>query len=333
MRPGPSFQTVKNWVSYGFIALAGVLLVWYVVGRWGEFSAAIEKLTWVTLAGSVVVCAVGLLVNALSWREAMVSASHRFALSAALRTYFISQLGKYIPGSVWPALAQMEMMKRQSLTRSQSLVGSSLALVIGGASSAVVACGLLVFADRDSLARYWWLVIVGAGCAIVLIPAVLRRLLAWGSRLHQRLEPFGRVPIAGRPLVGSMVFAAVSFLIWGQAGWILAVDMSAGNPHAELSWPAFVGGWVLAWLVGFVIVIAPGGIGPREAALVVVWGPMIGVPEALAIAVVMRVELALVDALGAGVAALIRRRTTEAISPIDQPDSQTSGDKPQPEKP
>ena len=62
---------------------------------------------------------------------------------------------------------------------------------------------------------------------------------------------------------------------------------------------ALGGAFALAYAVGVVIVVAPAGAGAREALIVVLLAPMLGVPEATALALLARV----VHTVGDGVMA------------------------------
>jgi uncharacterized membrane protein YbhN (UPF0104 family) len=56
-------------------------------------------------------------------------------------------------------------------------------------------------------------------------------------------------------------------------------------------------GFSLAWLAGFVAVFVPGGLGIREAGMVLVLEPIIGSASAILIAILARVINLAVDAL------------------------------------
>lgn len=81
---------------------------------------------------------------------------------------------------------------------------------------------------------------------------------------------------------GFMIWAIlVSGLIWEDAG------------HAAVAGAVFL----VSWLVGFVVPGAPGGIGIREATIVLLLGPVVGEADALAFSFLMRVIAVLGDAV------------------------------------
>jgi uncharacterized membrane protein YbhN (UPF0104 family) len=78
--------------------------------------------------------------------------------------------------------------------------------------------------------------------------------------------------------------------------------------------------FALAWVVGLLVVIAPAGAGPREAALVLALAPVLSSADALLVALVSRVLMVVADAGAAGVAALLARHGgPPARDPADGP--------------
>ena len=63
--------------------------------------------------------------------------------------------------------------------------------------------------------------------------------------------------------------------------------------------------------VGFLVFVAPSGIGVREAVIVVALAPVLDHPEALAVALVARLLFTLADLLAAVVVAPVRLRPSE----------------------
>ena len=81
--------------------------------------------------------------------------------------------------------------------------------------------------------------------------------------------------------------------------------MFAGaSPHV---FALSLGGYALAWSVGFLIIFFPGGIGPREIALVAVLAPVMSSASALVVALASRVVMTIGDLFWAGIGLAIGR--------------------------
>jgi len=85
---------------------------------------------------------------------------------------------------------------------------------------------------------------------------------------------------------------------------VLVVGLGAGALEAL---PVAVGAFALAFSIGPLLVVLPAGAGVREAALVVLLLPVLGVAEATAVALTSRGLLMLTDGVLAGAAVALPR--------------------------
>jgi hypothetical protein len=80
------------------------------------------------------------------------------------------------------------------------------------------------------------------------------------------------------------------------------------------------GGYALAWTVGFLLIPFPGGIGPRELALIAVLSPVMPRGSALVVALASRVVMTIGDLFWASVAVSVgRKQRREALEAGDTP--------------
>jgi uncharacterized membrane protein YbhN (UPF0104 family) len=235
------------------------------------------------------------------WQTVLTGLGSPLPVPAAGRILFIGQLGKYIPGSVWPILAQMELGARAKVPRARSASASVLAMLLSLVTGLIVAMVTLPFAQSDM--QYLWVFLVLPVVLVCLHPRVLNPLLDKLFKLAKR--PGLDRPLTGRVLARALVWA---FVAWGFNG--LQIFLMAEKFGAPVGKTILVslGGYAFAWCVGFVVVIAPAGAGIREALLVAFLSPLIGGPNALAVALVSRAVNTVSDLLVAGAAAATRRR-------------------------
>ncbi|PKQ18791.1 MAG: hypothetical protein CVT68_01620 [Actinobacteria bacterium HGW-Actinobacteria-8] len=221
--------------------------------------------------------------------------------------FLVSQAGKYVPGAVWPVLAQSEFARAHGLSRTRGMTGSLVAMAVGVVTAGVVGTvGLVVWAP-GALADYWWALVVAAGLATLLVPSVLTRVLALALKTMRRsVKP---PVIAGRALLVSAAWSTANWLALGLQAWLLLRVLSPGTDGL---WPLATGAFALAWLVGFLVVFAPAGVGPREATFVVLLAAVATQPEALALALMSRFAMTLADAIGLGGGLLVRRWRRDA---------------------
>ncbi len=212
-----------------------------------------------------------------------------------LRGYFVGQLGKYVPGGVWGVVGRGEWARRGGVPRPSAYASTLLSM----ATAYLAACALALACLP---ARPWapgtgaLAIAVGAlapaGLAL-LHPRVLRAVTARAGRLARQ----GRAP---RVPAWRVSFALVARQI---PSWLLiaaATAATAAGLGVTLDPLAVALATAVAWVVGFLALPVPGGIGVREAVFVALLG---GGGTVAAVALSARLVFVLVDLVGAAAAA------------------------------
>jgi glycosyltransferase 2 family protein len=286
------------------IVLAGFLgaVTWALATQWGAVRPLLGRLSAWSLAAALAAVLAGILATFLCWRVVLAALGGRLPVLAGARVFFLGQLGKYVPGSLWPVMAQMELGRNYQVPEraSGAAVGVFL-LVVVGTGLAVAAAGMPLLSP-DGVHAYWWLLAVLPLALVTLAPAVLNRLLGLTLRLTRR--PPLPAPLSTSGLLRAAGWALLSWLAYGVQVWVLAGQLGAGGPLllAQAS-----GAFAAAWCAGFLLLVAPAGAGVREAALVVLLGGTLTRPQGTVVAVVSRLLFVLGD-LGWGAAALLAGR-------------------------
>jgi len=213
---------------------------------------------------------------------------------------FIGQLGKYLPGSVWPVLAQMELGHAYQVPRHRSASASVLAMVVSLLSGLLTALVTLPFVAGATAYRWAFALIpvLLAGLHPQVLNAILGRLLRVARR-----PPLDQ-PLTGRVMAGALAWSCSSWVLYGLQIWLLATRLGAPAGRTAL---LATGGFAFAWSVGFLVVFAPAGAGVRDVLLIAVLGPVLGVGSATAVALVSRALMTAGDLLTAGLAAASSR--------------------------
>lgn len=284
------FAAVIKW---GFLVAAIGLLAWALVSRWDEVAPALADVGWTAFLGATGLAALALAFNALSWRAVMRSVGLAAPLADAASVFLVSQAGKYVPGAVWPVLAQAEFAREHGVSRARAMAGSLVAMVVGVVMAGAVGAVGLVIAAPGSIREYSWALVVAGVLLTLLFPGVLTPLITFAMRLLRRRGE--AVEIDGRAIAASAAWSVLNWAALGAQAWLLLVPLTGGVEHA---FALATGAFALSWLVGFLVVVAPAGIGPREAALVAMLAGVASAPQALALALLSRAAMSLADAAG-----------------------------------
>lgn len=292
----------------GALVLAVALLLLALRAQGPEALEAARAVGPAAAVGSLVAVAVGLLASAMVWRGLLADLGTRLPLTPALHVFFLGQLGKYLPGSVFAIAAQMELGKAHGAARSRVGTAGLLFMGVLVASGLLTAAVALPLTSPEALRDYSWVLVTLPLGLVLLAPPVLTRLVGLLLRLLHR-DPLER-PLSWRGTGAALCWALAMWGAYGVHLFVLVRTQEVGGdaPNRLL---LSTGAYALAWTAGFLFVVAPAGFGVRELALVVALAPVLDSGAALAIAGLSRVLMTLGDLGWGAVGALLRPRAND----------------------
>lgn len=110
-------MTRTQWIN--LIGIAGLVFVAVCIGRdRDEIAEALESADplWLAVSLSSGLCAMTLL--GVNWLVIIRHAGSPAPTRRGLNWFFVGQLGKYVPGAIWPIVGQAELAHRAATPRS-----------------------------------------------------------------------------------------------------------------------------------------------------------------------------------------------------------------------
>ncbi|MEU7832242.1 lysylphosphatidylglycerol synthase transmembrane domain-containing protein [Nonomuraea sp. NPDC049129] len=293
IKPGTSGKApgLRKAVRFGFLLVALGFGGWAVASQWDAVVAGFARLSWPLLAASLVGVVAALLCAMMTWRTLLADLGSPLPLRPAAKVFFVGQLGKYIPGAVWPVLAQMEMGRDLGVPRPRSAAAFFLMMPIQLAS------GLLVTLATLGWDRFGWLLLLVPVLLVLLEPKVINGLIGFGLRklkrepLERRLTRRGMLTALGWALAGWISYGVHLYFIVPQSGLLFAI-----------------GAFALSWSLGIMSFVVPAGAGVREVVMVGVLSPVMPAGPAIAVALSSRIVIIIGDLICAGMAGIAARR-------------------------
>jgi hypothetical protein len=300
MRPP---RWLKTALRVAFLVFVVVAVVLAVRGDWDKLRDALARTGFAATGGSLVAVLAGLFASAMVWRALLTDLGAPLRLRTALHVFFLGQLGKYLPGSVWPVVAQMELGKAHGLSRRPVGTVALLVMVLNVATGLLVAVVLLPFTSPHALSHYGWAIaFLPVGLAL-LHPRILNPVVNKAFSLAHR-EPLEQ-PLTLR---GIAIATGWTMLMWASYGvqiWALADGLHATGAKSLLA--LSTGAFALAWTAGFLFIVSPAGAGVREAILILALNAVLHRPELVALAAVSRLLMTAGDLVWGAVGGLTGR--------------------------
>src|SRR5215471_1570016 len=251
---------------WGFVAVTVALGGYAMAAQWGQVSRSIDRMGLLTVALALVSVLLGLLMSMQAWRALLAGLGSPLPAPGAARIVFLGQLGKYLPGSVWPVLAQMELGKTYRVPRHRSGSASVLVMLLALLTGLLTALVMLPFTGASS---YLWAFAVTPVLLACLHPRVLNKLMSWLLRLAR--QPPLEHPLSGRALAVALGWWFAVWICYGLQIWLLTIRL--GAPVGS-TLPLAIGAYAFAWSVGFIVVFVPVGVGLRDVLLVTTLSPV-----------------------------------------------------------
>ena len=213
---------------------------------------------WIAAATALVAVTYALLIE--GWRRVLVAWDSQLPFVDAARIWFLSNLGKYVPGNIWSLTAMGVMAKRRGLSpiaaAGSSVIMQTVSLATGTAIVMVTGAKLL---GKPLLVGVSVLLLVGL---LLAAPRFLPPLASWISGLIGReiAPPF----VPATSIWTAATAGTLSWLFYGVA-FLFFVRGLLGAAPGELS--SYIAVYTAAYILGFISPIAPAGLGVREFTL------------------------------------------------------------------
>lgn len=286
-------NSVRSLRALCGISLFGTVLV-VTARQWHKVSETVAEIGAGAIATALVLALLGLGASVLTWQRSLQELGARTSMPVAMKIYLVGQLGKYIPGTVWALVVQMEIARAAAVRRTEAFGAGLVSVGINIVTGTTLGLAVLPILDGGSPVRYAVAILGAIGCAVMLAPPVLTRLVDVGLKVS-RNEPLRRRP-SWSGILAAAGLSTVNWLLYGLALAVIAIAAGADPSRTLLLALPAVG---LAMTIGLFVVIAPSGIGVREAVLVAALSPVLDASAALGVAVVLRLVFTLADLIGA----------------------------------
>jgi len=279
-----------------FLILALLFMAFVVRGRWQELKDYHFHIRPLTLVASVFLLLSALGLEVALWRLVLLGLGYSLSFRRAASIWFLSNLVRYIPGNVWQFLGMIELGMSSGVPRRVSLASIAVHQVFSNLSGlcagtyAVSRAGLRGFEVLPAIVVISFMVVVLVGRRLPVL--IMQRLTALAGTDLQRVH-FSASTMT-LLLTGYCAYWAIS----GTAFWLLAVALGA-PPASPLAWAS---AFAAAYVVGYLSLLTPSGLGVREASLTLLLDSIsVAGPVAIA-ALVARLWFTLCELVAAAIA-------------------------------
>jgi uncharacterized membrane protein YbhN (UPF0104 family) len=208
--------------------------------------------------------------------------------------FMVANLGRYLPGKIWQIAGLAALAKGRGVAPATATGAAVLGQGVAVFAAAAVGSGAMLAGPEQY--RMWGavgLVVVLAVAGLLAVPRVSHSMVnAWFRLVRADTRPH-------LSDVHTFRWLALYTLNWGlyaASFWVLVRSLGFVGPTVPIA-----GAFAAAYVLGYAMVFAPAGLGPREGFLLVFLTPHIGAAAAGVVAIVSRIWTTLVEVVPAGI--------------------------------
>jgi uncharacterized membrane protein YbhN (UPF0104 family) len=283
---------IKVFLKFFIVAVIFFFFIRYVYENWRVVSLYQWQFKYGLLAVSFGLVFLNYLFFIQIWRSLLQKLSSKLPFKKAFQIWFYSNLGKYVPGKIWSVMGMVYMCEKEGIPKAATLssaILNQLLNIIGGLILVLILSGTKFLSGMSKL-YYLPLILV---FVISLYPRVMEKILNWGLKKLKK-EPV-KVNLSFKE---NLFFTLLFMLAWGVYGVAFNIFIMSLTDSPLSNWPFLTSIFAFSYIIGFLSIFVPGGLGVREGILVYYLSSYFPLPVATLIALLSRLWMTAVELSG-----------------------------------
>lgn len=226
-------------------------------------------------------------LNVLTWHLVTRSLGLKIPYRTNLKIWLISNTARYLPGGFWQYPSRIYLLSEQKVPKLKATAALLMEAFFNLLVGVLIVLTVLIFVPEFIKFNYIiWILF------LIIISPLLMYFLR--KKIRQSLKIFRYLKISGRILFFVLITIFFQYVFAGFALFILLNSFSV----ASLSlMPVLVGIFTASWLLGYLTIFAPSGLGVQEASIATLLSFFIPFSMASLVAIVFRIVLILAEVI------------------------------------
>ncbi len=286
-------KVIKAVVKWAVIAAIFWFFGYYLYKSWSKLPEYSWHFNYGYLALSAFFILLMFFLTAYLYHIIIRQSGARLDFKKVAIVRLLCEIGKYVPGKVWVVLGRFYFFKRYGISKAQVLVSIAVEML------AMTLAGFFAFA----LTLPFWRDISGLHSLFAFL-AVIPLLLA---AIHPKVINFGLMLIEkifkknvmriGIGYVGMAKNILLYMGYWLAYGLGVALFIHSAYPLGTMGIVQVIGIHAISWVIGYVTLFAPGGIGVREGIMAYMLSLIMPAPLAIIFAIGTRLWITAIEAV------------------------------------
>ncbi|MBN2541954.1 flippase-like domain-containing protein [bacterium] len=305
----------KVWKS--ILGIFIMLLVFFFLGyalynNWQDVKIHMENIKFNIgyLVISFIFLFIYFVIASMVWKLVLKELNAELPLKRAIQIQAVTLLGRYVPGKFMVPLGKIYFTKKMGISARKTAISILFYDVYGIFSSLILFSISLLFLSNKELPKWIYM-------GLILLPICL---IALHPKVHPKIVNFGLKVLKRDPISFSfsyyqsfkiMLLYAVCWITLGASFFLL---IKSYDPTLAFSiFPSIIGIQSIAFVIGYISIFVPGGIGVREGVLALLLSFYMSLSAAILAAIIYRIWTILGQVI---LAAIFARGLTKAVKNI-----------------
>lgn len=286
-------SNIKKYFYLPVVFLAFSFLLWNIISNLSLLSTLKWQFNFLYLFLAFGCAFSVYTLNAFSWFVVLKFLDINISIYQAIRVWVLSNLSRLLPGSVWQYVSRVYLSEQVGISK----VDSTIALIVEIIANILIGIVVIYFVaffwelpSQINEIKNFLLVILIVGFISLLLffrifLSIIKKVLNFLFKInlvrHQIKYNFKYLPFLIVGFIFQFVLAGLS--IYFLINSFFSIEFS--------EYPIIVGSYAFSWLVGYLTIISPGGLGVQEVTLSSLLSFLVPLPIASLIAIFFRLML------------------------------------------
>lgn len=285
------------------IVISILFMLVLLLDQWHEIESLEFKIRYHFLILSFLLLIPVFFLDAFGWYLILRAIGHKPPLLPSVRVWMVSSITRYLPGGIWAYASRATMSRELGIDLKTALISLYIETILLIASSFIIGLPALLSVSNLS-GKIWVPVIAIFILGLLLHPRIFSVFKFLPGDLGQKL---GSLTLLSHQHTFALYLYYIFF--WILFCLVFLFFVLAIYPLSSDNWIIAGSSIAFGFLLGFIIIFVPGGIGIRESAIYFLLLPIIPSLPCLIISIGSRIWVITAEIISTLTTILVNRRT------------------------
>ncbi len=285
----------KKSISYFFLFIVLILISYYLINNY----ESLKSVRWWENPGflsfHIMLLVLTFVLFVTAWQRLLKTIGIHEGLKVAGYTWLVSNIGKYVPGKILMVAGRIALLNNigvRPATAAAVVIWEHIIVIL-----ATMPFSLFILLNYSGY--YSLKIIISVMFVLFSIILIALNPSIVGKMINYFLNLFKRPPLEyilqRKAVMYFFIFYLITWIVYGLSGVTLAYVFGF-----EDKIPLFLlfNVFIFSWLMGFVSIITPGGLGVREGIMILMISPYVPMNELIVFTLFARITWTITELFG-----------------------------------